>query len=83
LGEAGAKLAGFQAFADHHPYTELELGRLAREAGMAGATLVTTEKDWVRLPKGWRGRIRAVPVGIRWEDEAALASLLARIPAHV
>ena len=83
LGEAGAKLTGFHAFTDHHPYTEHELGQLAREADKAGAALVTTEKDWVRLPKAWRARIRPVPVGIHWEDEAALASLLARIPAHV
>lgn len=82
LSDAGAMIAGFRAFADHHPYAERELDALARDAEGAAATLVTTEKDWTRLSDPWRDRIRAVPVALHWNDEAALDSLLARIPAH-
>jgi tetraacyldisaccharide 4'-kinase len=33
------------------------------------AGLVTTEKDWVRLPPTWRERVSAWPVRARFEDE--------------
>ncbi|MDP3400323.1 MAG: tetraacyldisaccharide 4'-kinase, partial [Brevundimonas sp.] len=59
-------------------YSEGELRALAERAAVFGAGLVTTEKDWVRLPPEWRARVTAWPVRARFEDEAALDALLAR-----
>jgi tetraacyldisaccharide 4'-kinase len=42
LIEAGANIAAFQAFADHHPYSTGELTALAARARELGAELVTT-----------------------------------------
>ncbi len=50
LEEEGFELAGFQAFADHHPYTAADYRDLvatARRHRVAG--LITTEKDLVKL----------------------------------
>jgi tetraacyldisaccharide 4'-kinase len=44
-----------------------------------GAGLVTTEKDWVRLPPAWQARITPWPVRAEFDDTAALDALLARI----
>ena len=52
---------------------------MADRAARLGAGLVTTEKDWVRLPHDWRARAVAWPVRARFEDEAAVERLLARI----
>ena len=41
-----------------------------------GAGLVTTEKDWVRLPPAWREKVRAWPVKAVFDDEAGLDALL-------
>ena len=50
LGETAVVLAGFERFADHHWYTRDDLSRLDRRAAEVGAeSLITTEKDWVRL----------------------------------
>jgi tetraacyldisaccharide 4'-kinase len=50
LESAGLHLAARIAFSDHHRYTARDLGRLTAEARQAGAkTLITTEKDRVRL----------------------------------
>ncbi|MEM6665687.1 MAG: tetraacyldisaccharide 4'-kinase [Pseudomonadota bacterium] len=49
LRAASADLVATHAFADHHLYTESELGRLIRDASVSGAVLATTEKDAVRL----------------------------------
>src|SRR5688572_14092911 len=47
LREAGLDLAGTKGFRDHHRYTPADLARLKRDA--KGATLVTTEKDAVKI----------------------------------
>ena len=39
--------------------------------------MVTTEKDWVKLPPAWRTKVVAWPVRARFEDEAALDKLTA------
>jgi tetraacyldisaccharide 4'-kinase len=64
---------------DHAAYDERTLKALAARADRLGAGLVTTEKDWVRLPPPWRERIAAWPVRARFEDEAALDALLGRV----
>ena len=50
LEASGHQLAGRQAFADHHPYSERDLAGITAKARAAGASCVlTTEKDYVRL----------------------------------
>lgn len=78
LQAAGCELADFWPFPDHHAYDEATLRRLAARAAQFGAGLVTTEKDWARLPAPWRDRIRPWPVRAVFEDEAALDAVLAR-----
>lgn len=78
---AGCELADFWPFADHQAYDEDTLRRLAERAAQFGAGLVTTEKDWSRLPAAWRPRIAAWPVRAEFEDEVALLELLSRAVA--
>ncbi|HLG86411.1 MAG TPA: tetraacyldisaccharide 4'-kinase [Alphaproteobacteria bacterium] len=82
LADTGADVVAFRAFADHKPYTERVLEGLIAEAAKAGAALVTTEKDWIRLPAAWRERIRAIPVAVRWRDESAINCLIAQATAR-
>lgn len=39
-----------KSFADHYQYTDEDIVRLKEMAQRRGARLITTEKDWVRLP---------------------------------
>jgi tetraacyldisaccharide 4'-kinase len=83
LGNNGARLVAKHAFADHHRFSEREARRLLDEAEAKGAMLVTTEKDWVRLPDDdtavgeLKHRSRPFPVVLKFADEAAIAALLA------
>jgi tetraacyldisaccharide 4'-kinase len=79
LKAAGCELADFAPFPDHFAYDEATLARLAERASQFGAGLVTTEKDWVRLPAAWRDRVAPWPVVARFDDPAALDALLAKI----
>ncbi len=72
LAAAGCLLADFAPLPDHLRYDEGLLNALARRAKALGAGLLTSEKDWVRLPPAWRERVAAWPVEARFEDEAAL-----------
>ncbi len=79
LKAAGAELADFAPFADHAPYREADLRFLAERAELFGATLVTTDKDWSRLPPEWRAKVVSWPVKATFEDEAGFAALLTAI----
>jgi len=74
---AGCDLKDFAPFADHAALSEADLGFLADRAALFEAGLVTTEKDWVRLPRNWRSRVTPWPVRAVFQDEAAFADLLA------
>jgi tetraacyldisaccharide 4'-kinase len=78
LEAAGCELADFASFPDHATYDEATLRGLADRAQVFGAGLVTTEKDWVRLPPAWRARVAAWPVRAVFDDPAALDAVLAK-----
>ena len=73
----GVDLRDFAAFPDHAAFTPRDLAFLRDRAALYGAGLVTTEKDWVRLPPDLRAEVAPWPVRAVFEDEAALDGLLA------
>jgi tetraacyldisaccharide 4'-kinase len=76
LKAAGADLVDFAPFPDHAAFREEDLRFLADRAQQFGAALVTTEKDWSRLPPEWRARVTSWPVKATFEDEAGILRLL-------
>ena len=76
LKAAGCELVDFGSYPDHAAFSEGTLKFLQERARVFGAGLVTTEKDWVRLPPAWRAKVRAWPVKAVFEDPAALDRLL-------
>lgn len=72
----GLNVVDLYPFADHHRYRLDELGRLEADARAAGATLVTTEKDHVRLPLDFAAKVRVVPIEAVLADEAGFRAFL-------
>ncbi|MFN3970305.1 MAG: tetraacyldisaccharide 4'-kinase [Gemmobacter sp.] len=72
----GADLVRAVPLDDHQPLADPLLRRMEAEAAALGAQLVTTEKDAVRLPEGWRMRVLTLPVRLRLGDWAALDARL-------
>jgi tetraacyldisaccharide 4'-kinase len=69
-----------RVFPDHHPYSEQELGALSRQATEIGAaTLLTTEKDVMNFPRGWRSDfpVLACVVEVEVEPSTAFVEALA------
>jgi len=71
-------LAGTRDFPDHHPFSLSELEQLENQARGLGAKLLTTEKDFVRLPSYFQTRILTFPIRLEFEEAVAVRELLAR-----
>ena len=67
----GGQIAKRLSFADHHLYSQQDLAQIQEDAQRHGAELITTQKDWMRLPADWRGRVAMLPVSVDMDDEAA------------
>jgi tetraacyldisaccharide 4'-kinase len=82
LTAMGAEISEALPFADHHAFTTADLALLDRYAAERQARLITTEKDFVRLPPSWRAHVASLPIEAVFTDDApldaALAALLAR-----
>ncbi len=81
LESLGVRVVDFRTFPDHHAYTREDVGELARWAGTvpADTTVLTTQKDWVKLRLAELGGrpLRALRIGLAFrsgqdEFEAAL-----------
>jgi tetraacyldisaccharide 4'-kinase len=79
LERAGAEIATFHGFPDHHAYTDAELRRIVAEAEAAGTAPITTEKDWMRLSPMWKNQIRSTPATLIWRDEVEITRLLEKV----
>jgi tetraacyldisaccharide 4'-kinase len=82
LRASGIDVRRERVFADHHPFDRAEIEALVAEAARDRLTLVTTEKDLVRLRMpaelaSLAPRIVPFPVTLAFDDTAALRSLLA------
>ncbi|HEU0217974.1 MAG TPA: tetraacyldisaccharide 4'-kinase [Stellaceae bacterium] len=82
LRDVGVRLVAERGFPDHHIYQPQELAALHGEAEKTGALLLTTRKDWLRLPPADRAGIEALDVELRWRDPAAIDALLAPLIAR-
>jgi tetraacyldisaccharide 4'-kinase len=77
LRSAGVDVAVEKVFGDHHPYTAAEIEALVAQARGEGLTLVTTEKDLVKLSgMPVAAEIAGFAVALDVEDKEGLRSLV-------
>jgi tetraacyldisaccharide 4'-kinase len=71
LRESGLDVVQTRSFADHHPYSDADMSALKREAASRNLTLVTTEKDIVRVQSA-KVDIKCLPVRLQLADRLLL-----------
>jgi tetraacyldisaccharide 4'-kinase len=72
LEACGAHVKAMKGFADHHAYSEQDIEGLRNTAKLQGATLITTEKDWMRLPASVRPEVDVLKVTVRFDDASTI-----------
>ena len=76
LEELGANILVRESFPDHYNYKESTIRRLKNEAIKRESILITTEKDFVRIPKYLRENILALCVELIIANEKPLISII-------
>ncbi len=69
-------ITGFDMFPDHYKYKKIDIRTLVQNANNKDAHLVTTRKDFYRIPEEFRPHIKVLDVELVWADEKALLDLL-------
>ena len=69
-------VTSWHEFADHHPYTHEELDAPIKEANDCNASLITTEKDLMRIAENHKAKIQTLPIELSFGEEDALVSLM-------
>ena len=79
LREQGAKVVKEIIYPDHHIYDENDLLYLAETANKNKSILVSTKKDFVRIPKSYRSLINTLEGEIVFEKESLIKEILTNV----
>lgn len=77
LHDAGVYPVQTVAFPDHYNYRSRDLAKLAAVAFHHQAVLLTTPKDYVRLPSTFKKYVTFVDVTLQWQNPNAVSDLMA------
>ena len=81
LTKHGTHCVAFHAFADHHAFTMEDMTRLVDDAIEHKARLITTEKDYVRLPDfSKKSMIDVLPIEIAFDDPDGILAFIKNRP---
>ena len=77
LIKCGATLVGWHAYGDHHAYTMSEIEKLIGESIEKKARLITTEKDFARLPDFTKkSLIDILPVEVVFDNPGSVTDFI-------
>jgi tetraacyldisaccharide 4'-kinase len=79
LKEQGGKIIKEITYPDHHIYDENDLLSLAEIANKTQSILVSTQKDFVRIPKSYRALVNTLEGKISFEKENIIKEILINI----
>ena len=71
LEEIGFKDFGFKSFKDHHKYSARDLKKMPKDK-----QLITTMKDFVKLPKEQQSKVKVLDIELKFEDLKLLKEVL-------
>ena len=79
LEEQGAQIVKEVIYPDHYIYHENDLLNLAEIANKTQSILVSTQKDFVRIPKSYRSLVNTLEGEIVFDNEELLLEILSNV----
>ena len=79
LTEQGAIIVKEVTYPDHHIYDENDLLSLAEIANKTKSILVSTQKDFVRIPKSYRSLVNTLEGEIIFDNEDLIKEILSNV----
>ena len=76
LLENNLKIKQYMSFGDHHNYSDEEVKKLIDLAKLNNASLITTEKDYVKLANKYKELVICARVGLEFENEQKCIDLV-------
>ncbi len=76
LSALGFTIAAQKDYPDHFPYTETDIDMMYAAAQKIEAQLITTEKDFLRIPPASRKDVLAMPVRLQFKEEEKILDIL-------
>jgi len=74
--EAGLVIVQSNDFPDHHVYSAKNMKELTAAATKKDLSLITTAKDWIRIPETYRTDICVLDVDLVFEEPQALSHVI-------
>lgn len=78
LQQYGFEVKRFIPFPDHHPYTIPEMERLIKMAARRKIDLITTAKDYLRIPERFKKKIFSFNVKLEFDEPEKLHELMVK-----
>jgi tetraacyldisaccharide 4'-kinase len=69
LEDNGYHLFAHHAFPDHHVYRHGELDSIVSTSKTKNLSVITTEKDWIRLSDKWKSKISYLKIAVVLDDK--------------
>ena len=79
LVDCGYEVVDFIEFSDHHPYTITEIQKLIKASKAVNATLITTKKDFVKIPDVFKSEVSVVGIKLSLLDSEFETLLLEKL----
>jgi tetraacyldisaccharide 4'-kinase len=72
----GLKIVKEKIFSDHHDYSNKEIKEIIGEAETFKAKIITTEKDFVKIPLIYRKKIKPIKISLKIEGQKKLINFI-------
>ena len=79
LKEQGARIVKEVTYPDHHIFDENDLLNLAEIANITQSILVSTQKDFVRIPKSYRSLVNTLQGEIIFKNEELIKEIITNV----
>jgi len=74
--ENNLKIVDEKIFPDHHNYSDIDIQKILDQAKKINAKIITTEKDYVKIPKYFKKKINVIKIDLKINKQKFLINFI-------